>query len=232
MAKKKILTLGFVLYGEDSEYSDFETEISLLDWDIILIKPEINDYIFGSSQEYRGKPCLSNNASFKLKSKIEHWKREIQLCLEHSKTVIVFLDKLKEVYIDTGERRYSGTGKNRQTTELVELYNNYHILPINIKITNSIGKEIKLAPKNSEIISQYWTDFGIESLYQVIVEGEITPCLQTKHGDKTVGFIVNNEDSNGRLIGLPNINFSDSSFYVANSDDWSEEAKKLLIVNC
>ena len=39
MAKKKILTIGFELCDEDTEDCEFNSDLSLLDWDIILFKP-------------------------------------------------------------------------------------------------------------------------------------------------------------------------------------------------
>ena len=226
MAKKKILTIGFSLYGNDSEFCEFDSEKSLLDWDIILFQPDIHDYIYQSDESYRGKPSLSDHYSFKLKSKIEHWKREIKLAIDHGKIVIIFLDKLQEVYVNTGEKRYSGTGKNRQTTTMVAPYSNYHILPVELNIINTNGKEIKLASKKSESISTYWNEFSEKSSYNIIVEGQVMPCLQTKHGDKTVGFIFESQVSNGFLIGLPNINFSDESFFEEDYEDWSEKGKQ------
>ena len=221
MAKKKILTIGFSLYGEDTEYCEFGSETSLLDWDIILIQPDISDYLFRGGDYFQGKKSLSDYDSFTLKSKTEHWKREIKTAMDHGKLVVVFLDKLQEVFIATGEKQYSGTGKNRQTTRIVASYTNYDMLPIKLKITNSKGKEIKLAPKKSEVVSTYWTSLGDNSSYQVLVEGAVVPCLQTKHGDKTVGFILNASNSNGALIGLPNINFSDDSFFDEEQEEWS-----------
>ena len=221
MAKKKILTIGFSLYGDDAEYCDFDSENSLLDWDIILIQPHINDYLFRGHDYFQGKKCLSDYDSFTLKSKTEHWKREIKTAIDHGKLVVVFLGQLQDVYIATGEKQYSGTGKNRQTTRIVASCTNYDMLPIKLEITNSKGKEIKLAPKKSEVVSTYWSSLGNNSSYQVLVEGAVTPCLQTKHGDKTVGFILNASNSNGALIGLPNINFSDDSFFDEEQEEWS-----------
>lgn len=226
MAKKKILTIGFSLYGEDSEFCEFNSEISLLDWDVILIQPDISEYIYRSREDFQGKPSLSDNESFKLKSKTEHWKREIKSAIEHGKIVIIFLEKLQEVFIETGEKQYSGTGKNRQTTRIVAPYSNYYILPIKLDMTNTKGKEIKLAPKKSEIISMYWANFSEKSSYQVIVDGEMIPCLQTRHGDKAVGFIINSSNSNGALIGLPNIDFSDDSFFDDDFGKWSTEGQQ------
>ena len=75
MAKKKIITIGLSLATDDVEFCEFDSDISLLDWDIVLFKPEINEYIYRREGMFQGKPCLSDNESFKLKAQSEHWRR-------------------------------------------------------------------------------------------------------------------------------------------------------------
>ena len=74
---------------------------SLLDWDIILFKPIINSFI-SYNNKYQGKPSLSDDSSFQLLERSEHWRREINDAVDSGKTVIVYLSDFKEVYIDTG----------------------------------------------------------------------------------------------------------------------------------
>jgi len=229
MAKKNILTIGFSVADEDIGFSEFDSDISLLDWDIILFKPEINDYIFRAESMFQGKPCLSDDASFKLKAQSEHWRREIKSAVDHGKLVIVFLSELKQLSIATGEKRFSGTGRNQKTTRIVTDYDNYQSIPLNLKPFSSKGKEIKLSAKNSEIISAYWSEFSSISSYNVILEGEYAPCLVTKHGDKTVGTVIRSKNSNGALVCLPDIDFYPESFLVGEEDEenegeWTNEA--------
>ena len=229
MAKKNILTIGLSLADEDIGFSKFDSDISLLDWDIVLFKPDINDYLYSSESMFQGKPCLSDDASFKLKAQSEHWRREIKSAVDHGKLVIVFLSEFKQLSIATGEKQFSGTGRNQKTTRIVTDYDNYKSIPLNLKPFNSKGKEIKLSAKNSEIISAYWSEFSNVSSYNVILEGEYTPCLVTKHGDKTVGAIVRSKNSNGALVCLPDIDFYRDSFFVGEDDEenegeWTDEA--------
>ncbi|MGI8488481.1 hypothetical protein QWJ20_08055 [Pectobacterium sp. S5] len=124
MAKKKILTIGFELCDTDSEYSSFDNDISLLDWDVILLKPDINEYLSRQQSSFQGSPCLSDYDSFKLKSQSEHWRREIKAAVQHGKLVIVFLCDLKKLYIATGNKKTSGTGRNQKVTRIVDEYDN------------------------------------------------------------------------------------------------------------
>ena len=72
MAAKEILSIGFELASDDVQYFDFESDISLLDWDIILFKPIINSYVSCLEDYYQGKPSLSDSTSFRLKEQCDH----------------------------------------------------------------------------------------------------------------------------------------------------------------
>jgi hypothetical protein len=72
MSIKKILTVGIELASSDIQYASFSSKLSLLDWDIILFKPQIaGTYL--STESYKGKPSLSDSSSFRLKECCEHW---------------------------------------------------------------------------------------------------------------------------------------------------------------
>jgi hypothetical protein len=115
---KRILAVGVDLAGDAISEEDFDSRVSLLDWDIVLFRPSIESWVSYADQ-YKGKPSLNDHTSFKVKEASEHWRREIKLAVESGKTIVVFLSPLTEVYVDTGERQYSGTGRNRATTRLL-----------------------------------------------------------------------------------------------------------------
>ncbi len=232
MANKKILTIGLSLADDETELCDFDSDISLLDWDIILFKPDISDYIYKRESTFEGKPCLSDDQSFKLKSQSEHWRKEIKAAIENGKLVLVFLSDLTPVSIATGEKRHSGTGRNQKTTRIVTGYDNYQSIPLTLRPRTSKGKEIKPSEKNFECISSYWQEFSKVSSYKTIIEGDLTPCLLTRHGDKVVGTINRSKNSNGALLCLPDIDFYPESFFIAGDEDeenegeWTAEAKQ------
>jgi hypothetical protein len=235
MAQKKILTIGFSLASDDVGYTGFDSDISLLDWDIILFKPDITEFI-NYRDTYQGKPNLSDSMSFILKERVEHWRREINGAVESGKTVIAFLSDLTEVYIDTGNRKYSGTGRNQQTTRIVAIYDNYQSIPVKLSPIKTKGSEIKLAHKGAETISSYWQEFSDVSNYKVVLNEEKVPsCLLTKHGDKSVGAIYRSKNSSGALILVPDIDFCPDNFFEEEKYDdddeleepeWNQEARQ------
>lgn len=224
MSRRKILTIGFEICDDEVEPSKFRSDQSLLDWDIILFKPDISDFL-KYSETFQGKPCLSDDRSFQLKAQTEHWRREIKSAVDSGKLVVVYLTDLCEVSIATGEKQFSGTGRNQKVTRVVTDYNNYQSIPTQLRPVKTKGKEIKLSPKNSEAISTYWHEFGERSNYKVILGAEVSPCLVTKNGDKPVGAILRSKNSSGALVLLPDIDFYPPEFFDED-EEWSKEAKQ------
>ncbi len=227
MGKKKIISVEVELASDDVEYCSFNSDSSLLDWDIVLFKPVIYEFA-NHSDYYQGKPSLSDSNSFRLKERAEHWRREIKDAVESGKTVIVFLAELYEVYIDTGRRTHSGTGRNQKTTRIVESYDNYQCIPESIGPVKTKGSAMKLAPRGAELIASYWKDFEEYSKYQVTLSSEKLPtCITTKNGEKSVAAIYRSKNSVGALVLLPDIDFYDDAFLEEKEDEqtWTKSAE-------
>jgi hypothetical protein len=213
MSARKILTVGFELASPDTQYASFRSKMSLLDWDIVLFKPQISDFVSAYYDSYQGKPSLDDSASFKLKECCEHWRREIKLAVETGKTVLIYLPGLFEVYVDTGQRTYSGTGRNQKTTRHVSLYNNYQAIPASLAPVTATGNSMKLSARGAEILAPYWNEFEPNSQYQVLLtEPNIPACIVTRTGDKPVGAHYRSKTSSGTLLLLPDIEFYADNF--------------------
>lgn len=218
MSARRILSIGLELASSDTQYASFRSKTSLLDWDIVLFKPEIGD--FTSYGEYfQGKPSLSDSASFQLKESCEHWRREIKQAVEAGKTVIVFLPSLVEVFVDTGQRSYSGTGRNQQTTRHVAEYNNYQSIPATLSPVTATGSSMKLSTRGADVLAPYWIEFESASQYEVILtDPKVPACLVTRTGDKAVGALYQSKSSAGTLLLLPNIDFYPDKFIKEKGD--------------
>lgn len=225
---EQMVSIGFQIPGGEIDNINFNEKSSLLDYDIILCSTGIENYIHFGYDTYNGKSSLSDDASFNLKESFNHWKNQIKDAYENGKAVIVYLDELKEFYIATGERTYSGTGRNRQTTRIVSLTNTYNFLPYNINPIGSIGKNMILNSK-FQFLKYYWEVFQNQSTYSVIFEEKnITPLIETKSGKKIVGGIISNKETNGFILFLPTLNFSDKTFIQSRGEKnyWSPKGKE------
>lgn len=243
---KKIIAVGIPLASDRVVAEQFDSKVSLLDWDIILFRPSIEEFSYSTTDTFKGRPSLSDYSSFGLKEASEHWRREIKQAIESGKTVIVFLPPLQEVYVDTGRREHSGSARNARTTRIFEIHSNYASLPIDLRPINASGKEMKLVA-HSEVIGQYWASFGLISQYEVQLAADAPGvCLRTRSGEKPVGAIIRDVASTGALILLPSLDFvaefnndeeGDHEAHEANEDDdedddeeddddWSPAAKE------
>lgn len=223
---KRIIAIDVDIATDAVTKEDFGSKTSLLDWDIILFRPSIDSWI-SNRHEYKGKPSLDDSTSFRIKEASEHWRREIKQAVESGKTVIVFLSPLTEVFVDTGDRDYSGTGRNRITTKIVALFSNYNAIPMDLKLINSNGTSIKLVDKGAEVLATYWADFSKFSEYRVIIQNpEYRPLLVTKNGAQPTGTLVR-KPSGGSLLCLPDLDFYRDSFLELTDDDqgtgWTSE---------
>jgi len=230
MGERSIIAVGISLASDDVEYCDFDSNDSLLDWDVVLFRPDISQYYSYSGDYYQGKPSLGDTASFGLKERCEHWRREIKDAVEGGKTVIVFLPDIQEVWVDTGRREHSGTGRSRQTTRIVEPYNNYKTIPADIKPIGTKGSAIKLAARGAECLASYWNEFEGHSQYKVVLGADKVPAsLITRNGDKPVGAIYKDRASGGALVLVPDVQFIQEGFVQKvegeEEDEWTEAAK-------
>lgn len=231
MSKKKIVVIGVEIASDEIDYYEFDSDISLLDWDIIIFNPNIY-LLVNYSDKFRGKPRLYDDSSFKLKDLSNHWKREINDAVEAGKTVIFYLQEMIEVFISTGNKEFSGTGRNQKTTNIVENFDNYMCIPKTLNAVSRKGNYIKLASKDSDLIAPYWIEFGSQSSYKVVLNNkDLTPILVTKNGDKSVGVISKAETGKGALIILPELEFYQDGFLIDVEDEkgdrveWTEKAR-------
>lgn len=224
---KKILTIGLQLASDQVEALEFTSKASLLDWDIVLFRPDISGYNSYGTDFYQGRPSLNDSASFMLKVACEHWRREIRQAVDAGKTVITYLSPLQEVYIDTGERKYSGTGRNQKTTRVVAQYNNYASIPFQMKPVSATGAAMRLVPLGAEVLAPYWSEFGSLSEYKVLLAPEtIGVVLTTKTGEKPVGAIARSKSSAGTLVLVPDVDFYPKHFLKkeGKGQAWTEAA--------
>jgi hypothetical protein len=212
---KKVGIIGISIPSDDVEFVSLYDNKSLLDFDISIFDPEIStfySYGYDSRDDYCGKPCLSDTKSFQLKQALSHWKQEIIEAIRAGKTVFLLLNTLQEVYVATGTKSYSGTGRNRQATRFVELTSNYELIPGGIEVVNSEGTSMKLHGKDN-IITTYWNELEPISEFRVLLNGEgVRPLITTKTGDKTVGAYIKYKDMPGTLVLLPYIDFGREGF--------------------
>jgi hypothetical protein len=227
MSEKRIATVGCELASSNAEHVSFQSKSSLLDFDIVLFKPLISEFLGYSTNYFQGRPSLSDTQSFQLRECCEHWRRELKEAVAAGKTAVVFLPELTSVYIDTGQRTYSGTGRNQKTTRHVTEYSNYNSIPADLRPVVANGSEMKLASSVTPPLAAFWNEFRDMFAYHVLLSSERAPAaILTRTGDKCVGAIIRSETSAGSLVLLPDVDFYPDEFVTEKNEKqvWTKKA--------
>ena len=239
--KKKIIALGIEFFPDDEKNEfitcvDFNTHLSLADADIILISPTYYpQYDYSIFETYRGKTCLDENSSGRFLDDLSFWKKEVAKTMEEGKTIFLILNKPNEFFFKTGKQEHSGSGRNRQTTAFVDLFNSYEMVsPILSNAHFSAGSEITYKNKNP-ILSTLWEENKQYFHYQASFnppDFKGDPFFYQKRGKSVLGGIVSSKYG-GKVVCLPAIELEAPDFTYSKVDSdsgeeeeyWAEEAK-------
>lgn len=233
MAAAKIASIGFASADDSVDYVEFDSNASLLDFDIVMFKIPTDIFLY-SPETYQGKPCLSDDQSFKVRDRFSHWRRELKDFADSGKIAYIFLSEYKDGHLATGEKRYSGTGRNRHVTRIVEIFYNYSVIPIQFKPTSAHGFGMTLTKEGSEIFGEYWRRFESSSKYHAYFDQkDVRGYIVTKNGSRPVGSILRAKNSNGAIVLLPDLDFDDEEFSTHDTEIdeeiWTDKARKFFL---
>ena len=190
----------------------------------VLFQPTFRE--FHEIEQYKGRRSFNESVSAKISEHMNRWRHELAEAIKAGKTVFVFLPPLEEVFLDSGQRTYSGTGRNRQTTRLVGPANNYQALPFDLgTIVPKGGTEIRIA-RDLKQLAQYWSEFGSDSPYHVYLkEPKGTAILTATSPDAVVGLLI--RTGKGTAVLLPPAEYDATKFIAKNEKKesiWTKEA--------
>jgi len=225
---RTIYSVGLEIPEDSIEHFDYEDEVSLCDADIIIFDPDYgDDWPRSLSGMFQGKPSLSETSSFKLRQATQFWKKELLDACNAGRTIIVTLSAPREVFVDTGLREFSGTGRNQKTTTTVRAHSSYEALPFTFdEVRAHNGKKIRPSKDLGELAA-FWTEFSAIFGYQASVLWEqLEAGLLTSNG-RAVGGIV--RTAKGAIVLLPAIQYP-QDYYDGDPNDptggWTAVAKQ------
>lgn len=221
---KSIATIGYQIPGHSDQLVGFSSRTSLMDYDIIFFAPILPYYETSSAGDgyYQGKVCYGDSGSFKLKGDLEHWKSELTNALRAGKTVFFLLAEKDEFFVDTGQRSYSGTGRNRSTTINVAPGNNYQLLPVSIgSMYSGNGKQIEFT--GLQPFKGFYDKFKGYLEYRLYLENipQAEVVFTGKDKTKILGFAL--KVGSGSFIALPFIDYDEDKFTETKKDKKGEE---------
>lgn len=221
MSARTIFSVGLQLPGNAAEYVSFWSNQSLLDADIIVYSPGFNiepDHV----SYYRGKLSLGESGSFRLREQLSHWRTELKTAFEAGKTIFVYLQTPETVFVQTGQKEHSGTGRNRKTTNFVEPASSYSAIPIELSVHARSGERVRPAT-DLTFLATYWDQFGDVSPYLATISGEFTDeFIKTQCGDLTVAAAIRGKS--GAMIFLPPFTYDDREFIELDDKHWTKTA--------
>ncbi len=227
----KIIAVGIEEFPSDNagvelEFVPYRKHCSLIDADMVLLFPTIFDeFNLWASSKYRGKQCINQEMSGEFVNDLNFWDKEIDNAIKAGIMICIVCVKPIEFYYYTGEKEYSGTGRNRQIINDVKLINSYFVCPGLSVYHASFGASIKYNSKNA-ILRTIWEENKDCFQYEVTFEednfpGE--PILYQNKGNGILGGIISTSH-NSHIIVLPAFNLNDPKFIDTNqSEDGTEE---------
>lgn len=153
MVTKQVL-LGINTEFESLNYPNFDensftSSISILDYEAVVISTDFirNQYKESSTSPYQNKRLLSEYASSQIKQDYMIMKEQLIELLKQGKNIFVLMGNNENCYIYTGEKQYSGTGKNARATNIVTEFDMYSFLPVKISATHVYGERTEICGK-------------------------------------------------------------------------------------
>jgi hypothetical protein len=135
----------------------FASKQTLLGYDIVFLR--LDDLVNAYERQighpwYQGRPSLDDSDSVHVRDDMARRKRELKTLLEVGGTLVLFLPAPASWYVGTGERQYSGTGRNRQTTRIVTEMQLLSLLPFDIHTEAAESRDLEL--RMSEPFAAFW----------------------------------------------------------------------------
>lgn len=205
-------------------HDKFRTTTSFLDYDAVLIDTCLLSHSYGTdySGSYKGKRMISENESHRMIEEFERTKSQLVELLKQGKNVFVLMGADENCYIYTGQKEYSGTGKNTRATNIVTEYNVFSFLPIDIKPIMVSGEKFDIACQSPySAFFQATKDMSYYEAYFDAPKG--SSLLKISNSDKTVSAVF--ECYKGKIIILP---YPYGEEYFNDEKDWKKQGKKYL----
>jgi hypothetical protein len=152
----RLLSLDYdpVYDGDNCTRDTFDSDVSVFDYDVVIWDParSLTHYFnvdYGSW--YKNLPSLTENESVRLFADIDRRCTEFRDFVRSGRILIVITRPPQECYVDTGEKQYSGTGRNRSTTRIVKKIDLWRALPVSdqLSLTLASGNRIQIVGSNS-----------------------------------------------------------------------------------
>lgn len=189
---------------KNTKYIKFSDSNTILECDMIIIELEWLFDEYKTSGNYNGILELTTYESSRIAIDMEKRKSEILEFLNSGKPVVILNGNDEYRYRYTGEKQYSGTGRNTRITNIVKAIHPSEILPIKIKSMKLEGTKVSLNNKKiNDFYKKYADNFKFLTVYENIDKNNI--LFNVKDTEKAVSFIE--KVNKGAILFMPSLNF-------------------------
>jgi hypothetical protein len=235
----RILSLDYdPVFGNNATRAAFSGDLSVFDYDMTIWDPansfEIyvnhpnRSFIEPRERHYRGLPALSEYASVQIQADATRREAEFSELLNMGRVLVVIARPPQSCYADTGERKYSGTGRHPKITNIVKPFDLLSAIPgEDNELIRSGGQRVVIegdAPL-STLLRKY-KDF---IRYTAVISKPAGNAIARVRGANRAIASVNRVTTGGYLILLPTFNFetesSDEETDEAEDEQWLPEAE-------
>jgi hypothetical protein len=220
----RIASMGCSFQNNDITEVPFRSNTSLLDFDLLLWDPtELFDLYSRDWQNptYGGYKCLSNDESVHFADELNRRRTEMIDLLGSGRPLVIFIPTPKAIYHWSGEKKYSGTGKNQKTINIVNQFVLNDAIPYTeIETVAAEGDYIEF--QGNPVFKIYWDRMKEDHYYSAYFKTNVgEPFLFIKGTQKSVGTYIKTKKS--FILFLPSIN------PVRNTKKESREVSKKFI---
>ena len=182
---------------------DFRSDISFLDYDAIIIdtsslarRYETKPY----DESFRGKRKISEDESFLMRDEFDRTKVQMIEFLKQGKNVFVLMDRNENCYVHSDRTEYSGTRRNARATDILEEFDVFSFLPINIESTMVVGETFDIVCRAPySLFFQETADLSYYAAY--FTAPKKSTLLTIPNSDKAISAVF--EYEKGKIILLP-----------------------------
>lgn len=215
---KRIISVGYVIPGYDSDSTFFGSDVSLMEADVLLISPEAiepsGEWVNFSTSD---GGCYSTETSRRYEKQISRLKKEITDLLSRGKTVFVLLSREEEFTLT----RNVSVEKNMRSHSTYKT-TNYNFLPTDVGTMTSVsGDHIEFS--GHHIFNDFYSAFKEKLKYYLYIEGLEGSEVIFTGKDKTKVLGARTAVGNGNLVLLPYIPYDEGEFTEIKKDDMGEE---------
>lgn len=225
----RLLCLGFDPSCDNVTCADFGSSLSCLDYDAVVWAPETTFNEYPSAGQYQGRPRLTEAASVALKDTIVRRGVEFKEMLKLGRPVVVVLCEPEVVYVDTGNRKYSGTGRNQSTTVVVTEVNLLDAAPERLSLEAGTGTNMAYRDGGSDLAG-FWRKIKDSAYYRAYFrEAPGQPFLFVTGTDRAVATLVRYA-TGGSLLLCPAMSFLSDLKELSEELEFCEEAAERRIL--